>query len=60
MSLEHACFPQRWKQATVIPLYKGKGLCSNPANYRPVSLMHVLFKVLAGLVQKKWTRETHA
>ena len=53
LSLEHACFPQRWKQATILPLNKGKGLRSEFANYRPVSLTLVLHKVLEGIVKNK-------
>ena len=47
-------FLQRWKQATVLPLYKGKGLHSDPANYRPVSLMPQLFKVWTCQLQSAW------
>jgi hypothetical protein len=52
-SLAHANIPQLWRQATVMPLYKGKGLRTDPLNYRPISLTPVLSKILEGLVKNK-------
>ena len=54
-SLSSAVFPCRWKQATVIPIFKGKGSVTDPINYRPISLTPVLSKVLERLVANKLT-----
>ena len=43
--------PKDWKQATVISLYKGKGLDTDPANYRPKSLLNSIYKVFASMLQ---------
>ena len=37
--------PTIWKQAIVTPIFK-KGLKSNPANYRPISLTSVICRIL--------------
>jgi len=38
-------FPSRWKTAKVTPLYKNGTEC-DPCNYRPISVLQVLSKVL--------------
>jgi hypothetical protein len=38
-------YPQVWKVAIVIPIAKGK-LSSNPADYRPISLLPIISKVV--------------
>ena len=35
-----------WKHAVVTPLFKHRGAANNPSNYRPVSLLHAVGKVL--------------
>ena len=44
MSVSTGVFPERWKQANIIPLYK-KGDKKDPANYRSVSLLPLFGKV---------------
>jgi len=51
-SLEEAHVPTAWKLANVKPIYK-KGLKSDKANYRPVSLLSVLNKVLETLISER-------
>ena len=41
--------PNSWKHATVVTLFK-KGSTALPENYRPISLLSVSYKVLAGLL----------
>ena len=58
LDLLNECFktktvPQEWKQALVVNIYKGKGSESDPANYRPISLLNVLYKIYAALLQKR-------
>ena len=44
-SFSKSVFPQRWKTAKVLPLFKGGDL-ENVNNYRPISVLPVLFKVI--------------
>jgi hypothetical protein len=49
-SLAEGAFPEVWKKATVIALYKGKGSRSLPECYRPISLCHCLGKLLETVI----------
>jgi len=51
LSFEHATFPTRFKTAQVTPLLKKQGLDgSDPANYRPISNLNTISKLLERLV----------
>ncbi|KAL9970767.1 hypothetical protein ACROYT_G023189 [Oculina patagonica] len=45
LSLSSGTFPQRWKLAKVTPLFK-KGDRTDPSNFRPISILPVLSKVI--------------
>ena len=45
LSIRTGTFPQSWKCARVVPIPK-KGDLSNPANYRPISILPILSKIL--------------
>lgn len=45
LSINSGFFPEAFKRATVIPLYKGKGVKTDPASYRPISLCPFLAKI---------------
>ena len=45
-SLLEGKFPDKWKTAHVIPIYKGAGTKDSPENYRPISLTSVVGKIL--------------
>lgn len=51
-SLEEGIFPYDMKTAEIIPIYKGKDK-QLMANYRPVSLLPVLSKVLEKIIYKR-------
>ena len=51
-SLGSAIFPDRWKVAKVVPLFKG-GDQSDVGNYRPVSLLPLPGKLLEKIVHKR-------
>jgi hypothetical protein len=51
-SLDTAQIPNNWKQANVVPIYK-KGNKSEASNYRPVSLLPIISKVLERCVLNK-------
>ena len=46
LSLSTSSFPSAWKHAKVIPLYKHRGSRSDPSNYRPISLLPAIGKVM--------------
>ncbi len=46
LSVSTSTFPIAWKQAVVIPIYKQRGSTNNPSNYRPVSLLPSIGKIL--------------
>jgi len=51
LSFEHSTFPAKFKTAQVTPLLKKHGLDdSDPANYRPISNLNTISKVLERLV----------
>ncbi|CAB3982545.1 Hypothetical predicted protein, partial [Paramuricea clavata] len=39
-------FPSKWKVAKVTPIYKGKGNRDEKSNYRPISVLPILSKLL--------------
>lgn len=51
-SLSSGLFPSRWKLAFITPIHK-KGDLANVENYRPVSILSGLGKLLESLVVKK-------
>ena len=50
VSLQSNYIPSEWKLAKVIPIYKKCGEKSDPSNYRPISLLSTLSKVLEKVV----------
>ena len=44
-SLNTSIFPEHWKKANVVPVYKNKGDKSVVKNYRPVSLLPIFGKI---------------
>lgn len=51
LSLSSNCFPSGWKVANVVPIFK-KGDRSLPCNYRPVSLVSCVGKLMERIVFK--------
>ena len=51
-SLRYGIFPNSWKIATVVPLYKG-GNKEDVSNYRPISLLPIPGKILEKIVHSK-------
>ena len=45
--------PQEWLEARVVTIFKGKGSDTDPANYRPIALLNVVYKIMAAMIQKR-------
>ena len=52
-SFKEGNFPTEWKCAKVVPIYKGKGSQSHTTNYRPISLLPALSKVIEKIMDKQ-------
>ncbi|KAK2184578.1 hypothetical protein NP493_260g04038 [Ridgeia piscesae] len=52
LSLEEGVVPLEWKEANIIPLFK-KGSSNKSENYRPVSLISVICKLLERLIKDR-------
>ena len=53
MCLKESCFPHCWKVSSVVPVFKNVGERSTAKNYHPVSLLSVVGKVFAKLVNNR-------
>ena len=51
LSLEKATYPSQWKRANVTPVFKN-GKPNEVKNYRPISLLSVISKVMERCVYK--------
>ena len=51
-SFRSGIFPAMWKEANIHPIFKKKGSQSDPTNYRPISLLSTLSKVMEKIVFK--------
>ena len=49
-------FPESCKRANLVAIYK-KGDATHMRNYRPIALLQVFYKILAGMIR---TRLIHA
>lgn len=54
LSFNEGCFPTRYKTASVTPLLKKKGVDrDNSANYRPISNLHTISKILERILMSR-------
>ena len=53
LSLSQGKFPTKFKHAKVIPLFKNKGSAQNIQNYRPISLLSSISKILEKIVYNR-------
>ena len=49
MSIAQGKIPDVWKEAIVVPIFK-KGLPSEPKNYRPISLLSIVSKLMESII----------
>ena len=52
LSLKTSIFPTDWKAAKVIPTHKS-GAHSNPDNYRPISVLPVISKIIEKIIHRQ-------
>ena len=52
LCLSKSVFPSSWKMASVVPVFKGSGEKSDPANYRPISLLPIISKVFESVINQ--------
>ena len=45
--------PETWTEATVVSIFKGKGTDTDPANYRPISLLNASYKIFAAMLKNR-------
>ena len=50
--------PVGWKQSHITPVYKG-GECNDPSNYRPISVVPILAKVLEKIVSAQYLEKNN-
>ena len=55
LSFETNTFPEAWKTAKIVPIYKGSGQRSEMKSYRPVALLPCLSKVLEKVMTNQLT-----
>ncbi len=58
-SLSECKFPTPWKEANVIPIFK-KACPHTPSNYRPISLLSCVGKIMERLMFKKLYNHFHS
>ena len=53
LSLYHGLIPSDWKVARITPIYKRKGLKSDASNYRPISIVPTISKIIEKSVKSQ-------
>ena len=51
--LKEKCFPDIWKLSSVCPVFKNAGERSSPSQYRPISLLSVISKLLEAVINQR-------
>jgi hypothetical protein len=59
--LDRECWPSRWAEGDIVPLYKGKGSSRlDPGNYRPITLLSVVGKLFGFVINRRLVAFTEA
>ena len=53
LSLNTSTFPNEWKQAIIVPIFKRRGSPQDPSNYRPVSLLPAIGKLFDAIQSQR-------
>ena len=51
--LETGIIPQNWSKGVIIPIYKNKGHPTSPNNYRPITLLSCISKLLTSVLNAR-------
>ena len=54
-SINQNTFPDEWKKSNVCAIWKNKGKKSDPSNYRPISIIPILGRLLEKVVSRQLT-----
>ena len=54
-SMDTGTVPGDWKNANVTPIYK-KGDCTQPSNYRPISITSIVSKIFEHILSSRITK----
>ena len=52
-SLRNSCLPSRWKLSYIVPVYKNKGDIGSVKNYRPITIISTIPKLLDCIISEK-------
>lgn len=55
LAIASGAFPCVLKTARVIPIFKNKGSCDDPTNYRPISILPVFSKIFESILKDQIT-----
>ena len=58
MAFEGDVVLEDWRSGVIVPLYKDKGERTNCRNYRGISLLSVVGKIYAGILEDRVRRKT--
>lgn len=53
LALSKATVPEIWRSAVLKVLYKGRGMMSDPNNYRGIALLNTSYKLLTSLLNRR-------
>ena len=53
--LDSGILPTSWLEGSITPIYKNKGNSSDPANYRPITILSCLGKVFTAVLNNRLT-----
>ena len=50
------CYPSNWSKGLIFPIFKGSGDKYNPMSYRGITLLSVLGKIFASVLNQRLTK----
>ena len=53
LSISNGYVPQQWKTAKITPIYKGKGTTKEAGNFRPISIIPTIAKIIEAFIKSQ-------
>ena len=53
LSVSNGYVPQHWKTAKITPIYKGEGTTNEGGNFRPVSIIPTITKIIEAFIKSQ-------